>query len=201
MLKYQGSLSSFDLFLELEAFSEGRSTHAWRCFGAHPAEDEAGREGYLFRVWAPNAPKVTIIGDFNGWALDTQMATEDGKAYSCEIPALDGQFKIVDADWDEIVLGSNGDKVVFGEPYEAAEDGHSNMMLAAGKSTDIRVSLDLPTHTLVLEGTAGIASVGADTDSPEAYYTLQGIRLSERPTAPGVYIRRSGNLSEKICVK
>lgn len=145
--------------------------------------------------------ELYFVGDFNGWALDTQMATEDGKAYSCEIPALDGQFKIVDADWDEIVLGSNGDKVVFGEPYEAAEDGHSNMMLAAGKSTDIRVSLDLPTHTLVLEGTAGIASVGADTDSPEAYYTLQGIRLSERPTAPGVYIRRSGNQSEKICVK
>ena len=76
MLKYQGSLSSFDLFLELEAFSEGRSTHAWRCFGAHPAEDEAGREGYLFRVWAPNAPKVTIIGDFNGWDLEATPMTK-----------------------------------------------------------------------------------------------------------------------------
>ena len=78
MLKYQGSLSSFDLFLELEAFSEGRSTHAWRCFGAHPAEDEAGKEGYLFRVWAPNAPKVTIIGDFNGWQDWYLNRTGDG---------------------------------------------------------------------------------------------------------------------------
>lgn len=87
MLKYQGSLSSFDLFLELEAFSEGRSTHAWRCFGAHPAEDEAGREGYLFRVWAPNAPKVTIIGDFNGWDLEaTPMTKLEGGIWEAFVP-------------------------------------------------------------------------------------------------------------------
>ena len=42
MSKYQENLSSNDLFLELEAFSEGRSTHAWKCFGAHPAKDEGG---------------------------------------------------------------------------------------------------------------------------------------------------------------
>ena len=50
MSKYQEKLSSNDLYLELEAFSEGRSTHAWRCFGAHPAKSEDGTEGYLFRV-------------------------------------------------------------------------------------------------------------------------------------------------------
>ena len=77
MSKYRENLSSSDLFLELEAFSEGRSTHAWRCFGAHPAQAEDGTEGYLFRVWAPNAPKVTIIGDFNGWDLE---ATPHGQA-------------------------------------------------------------------------------------------------------------------------
>ena len=55
MSKYQENLSPSDLFLELEAFSEGRSTHAWRCFGSHPARSEDGTDGYLFRVWAPNA--------------------------------------------------------------------------------------------------------------------------------------------------
>ena len=89
MLKYQGSLSSFDLFLELEAFSEGRSTHAWRCFAAHPAADEAGSEGYLFRVWAPNAPKVTIIGDFNGWDLEaTPMTKLEGGIWEAFVPGL-----------------------------------------------------------------------------------------------------------------
>ena len=70
MSKYQENLSADDLFFELEAFSEGRSTWAWRCFGAHPARTEDGTEGYVFRVWAPNAPRITIIGDFNGWDLE-----------------------------------------------------------------------------------------------------------------------------------
>ena len=30
MSKYLEKLSSHDLYLELEAFSEGRSTHAWK---------------------------------------------------------------------------------------------------------------------------------------------------------------------------
>lgn len=66
MVKYNGKLSEYDLFLELEAFSEGRSCHAWRCFGAHPCQKD-GQEGYLFRVWAPNARQVCVFGDFNGW--------------------------------------------------------------------------------------------------------------------------------------
>ena len=65
-MKYDTKISEYDLFLELEAFSEGRSCHAWRCFGAHPGEQD-GQAGYVFRVWAPNAKKVCVFGDFNGW--------------------------------------------------------------------------------------------------------------------------------------
>ena len=89
MSKYQENLSSNDLFLELEAFSEGRSTHAWKCFGSHPAKDEGGVEGYLFRVWAPNAPKVTIIGDFNNWDLEaTPMERVEGGIWEAFVPGL-----------------------------------------------------------------------------------------------------------------
>ena len=66
MSKYQENLSPSDLYLELEAFSNGRSAHAWRCFGSHPAKTEDGTEGYVFRVWAPYAPCDSLIGDFNG---------------------------------------------------------------------------------------------------------------------------------------
>ena len=89
MSKYQEKLSSNDLFLELEAFSEGRSTHAWKCFGAHPVKDENGVEGYLFRVWAPNAPKITVIGDFNGWDLEaTPMSRVEGGIWEVFVPGL-----------------------------------------------------------------------------------------------------------------
>ncbi len=89
MSKYQEKLSSNDLFLELEAFSEGRSTHAWKCLGAHPVKDENGVEGYLFRVWAPNAPKVTVIGDFNNWDLEaTPMSKVEGGIWEAFLPGL-----------------------------------------------------------------------------------------------------------------
>jgi len=87
--KYQEILSPHDLFLELEAFSEGRSAHAWHCFGAHPARGEDGTEGYLFRLWAPNAPLVTIIGDFNGWDLQaTPMEKGEGGIWEAFVPGL-----------------------------------------------------------------------------------------------------------------
>ena len=66
LVNYHGKLSEYDLFLELEAFSEGRSCHAWRCFGAH-ADEVDGQSGCTFRVWAPNAKQVCVFGDFNGW--------------------------------------------------------------------------------------------------------------------------------------
>ena len=89
MSKYQENLSSHELFFELEAFSEGRSTHAWRCFGSHPAKDENGTEGYLFRVWAPNAPLVSIIGDFNNWDLQANPMTKlEGGIWEAFVPGL-----------------------------------------------------------------------------------------------------------------
>ncbi len=56
------TLPSFDLHL----FAEGRHWHAQRLLGAHP-EERAGLDGVRFGVWAPNALRVAVIGDFNGW--------------------------------------------------------------------------------------------------------------------------------------
>ena len=89
MSKYQEMLSSHDLFLELEAFSEGRSTHAWRCFGSHPAKDQDGTVGYLFRLWAPNAPGISVIGDFNNWDLQaTPMEKVEGGIWEVFVPGV-----------------------------------------------------------------------------------------------------------------
>ena len=55
-------LESFDLHL----FGEGRHWHAYRFLGAHPYQAD-GITGTLFAVWAPNAERVSVIGDFNHW--------------------------------------------------------------------------------------------------------------------------------------
>ena len=38
----------------------------WERLGSHPCS-RGGQEGYLFRVWAPHARQVALMGDFNGW--------------------------------------------------------------------------------------------------------------------------------------
>ena len=55
-------LSDFDLHL----FSEGKHWHAYRILGAHIHSAE-GVSGVLFATWAPNAERVSVIGNFNQW--------------------------------------------------------------------------------------------------------------------------------------
>ena len=47
-------------------YHNGSSTHAWEFLGCHP-EKRDGQDGFVFRVWAPNAQKVAVVGDFNFW--------------------------------------------------------------------------------------------------------------------------------------
>ncbi|MFC4161312.1 1,4-alpha-glucan branching protein GlgB [Chitinimonas lacunae] len=45
---------------------EGNHREAYRVLGAHPVELD-GVSGVGFAVWAPNAKRVSVIGDFNFW--------------------------------------------------------------------------------------------------------------------------------------
>lgn len=47
-------------------YAEGQQTDAYRWLGAHHCEFD-GVSGVRFSVWAPNAQRVAVIGDFNGW--------------------------------------------------------------------------------------------------------------------------------------
>ena len=57
---------------EAYLFGEGRWLRAWERMGARPASIE-GRDGYSFVVWAPNAQRVAVVGDFNGWSGDAHQ--------------------------------------------------------------------------------------------------------------------------------
>ncbi len=50
----------------LRTFGTGENFHAQHYFGFHKTEED-GRAGYVFRVWAPNAENVQLIGDFTAW--------------------------------------------------------------------------------------------------------------------------------------
>jgi 1,4-alpha-glucan branching enzyme len=51
---------------DLRAFAEGRACHAHHFLGAH-SEVVDGIAGTRFGVWAPNAERVSVVGDFNHW--------------------------------------------------------------------------------------------------------------------------------------
>lgn len=60
--KYSPILTDFDFHL----FNEGNHYRIYEKLGAHIIEHE-GTKGVLYAVWAPNAKRVSVIGNFNRW--------------------------------------------------------------------------------------------------------------------------------------
>ena len=77
---FPAQLSDFDLHL----FGEGRHWHAYRFMGAHPHRAD-GVDGVLFAVWAPNAERVSVVGDFNAW---------DGRRYPMRVRGGNGIWEL-----------------------------------------------------------------------------------------------------------
>ena len=64
----RSTLSEFDLYL----LAEGTHNRAYEKLGAHLGERN-GHRGVQFAVWAPDAERVSIIGDFNHWNPSTNI--------------------------------------------------------------------------------------------------------------------------------
>ena len=54
--------NDFPLYL----FYQGKNYEAWKFFGVHSKKKGRGKY-HIFRVWAPNAVSVSVVGDFNEW--------------------------------------------------------------------------------------------------------------------------------------
>jgi 1,4-alpha-glucan branching enzyme len=79
--------SEHDLYL----FGEGRNYQSYRFLGAH-SEARAGVTGVTFRVWAPTAARVSVVGDFNAWdGRPLQMANLGASGvWTLFVPGLAG---------------------------------------------------------------------------------------------------------------
>jgi len=60
--RYVPILGETDAYL----FAEGTHKRLYDVLGAHPRQ-VGGEDGFAFAVWAPNARRVSVVGDFNAW--------------------------------------------------------------------------------------------------------------------------------------
>ena len=79
----------FETDLPLYLFHHGENFKAYEFLGAHPIKCK-GVQGYIFRVWAPNASTVSVVGSFNDWDPDSHPMNKmiDNETYELFIPAL-----------------------------------------------------------------------------------------------------------------
>jgi 1,4-alpha-glucan branching enzyme len=99
---------------EMDEYLLGEGTHRrlWQALGAHAITHE-GVDGVHFAVWAPNAQRVSVVGDFNIWdgrrhPMRRRGATGvwetfipgigEGTAYKYEIRGHDGSTMPLKAD-------------------------------------------------------------------------------------------------------
>ncbi|HYG36772.1 MAG TPA: 1,4-alpha-glucan branching protein GlgB [Clostridia bacterium] len=68
-------LTAFDLHL----FHEGTHFRIYDKFGAHLGHRE-GQAGAFFAVWAPNAQRVSVVGDFNNWDREANPLNLSGNS-------------------------------------------------------------------------------------------------------------------------
>ncbi|MBQ8781299.1 MAG: 1,4-alpha-glucan branching protein GlgB [Oscillospiraceae bacterium] len=77
----------------IHIFHEGTSRTAYDFFGAHKGVKD-GKEGVFFRVWAPHAVSVSIVGDFNDWDRSRNQMTRlpDGTIWEIFLENIEQYF-------------------------------------------------------------------------------------------------------------
>lgn len=91
-----------------KTFDREIKNNAYEYLGSFP------NDGYvLFRVWAPNAIAVSVVGDFNGWDSNVNpMSRIDGGVWEVSIEGLT-EYTI----YKYSITGSTGKTVLKSDPY------------------------------------------------------------------------------------
>lgn len=97
----------------LYLFHQGTNYKAYEYLGLHKTNDE-GLDGMVFRVWAPDAKSVTVVGDFNNWNDQSNPMDKisDG-VWECYIPFVLEEYSM----YKYCIETPSGEKVYKGDPY------------------------------------------------------------------------------------
>lgn len=68
-------------------FHQGTNYRSYNYLGSHFAK-KGKDSGVIFRVWAPNAESVSVVGDFNGWDKTANVMKKDGGIFELFVKGL-----------------------------------------------------------------------------------------------------------------
>lgn len=96
----------------LYLFHEGNNVKAYEYMGAHKVKDKS--DSVCFRVWAPHAKSVSVIGDFNSWDEEKNKMTliNDAGTWECLVSGV----KEYD-NYKFLVTARDGKKTAKADPY------------------------------------------------------------------------------------
>ncbi len=102
-----------DYKVPLHFFNEGTNFEAYKFFGSVKGKKD-NKSGYYFRVWAPHAKAVSVVGDFNSWdenknPMEKIADTEVWEAFISGVRKYDT--------YKYCVVAGNGKKLMKADPY------------------------------------------------------------------------------------
>jgi len=104
--------------MDVHLLAEGTHRRLYEKLGAHPIVLD-GTQGVAFAVWAPNARRVSVVGDFNGWdgRRHPMRKRHDAGVWELFVPGVHRdalyKFEIVGAHGD--VLPLKTDPIAFSQ--------------------------------------------------------------------------------------
>ncbi|MFA6647973.1 MAG: 1,4-alpha-glucan branching protein GlgB [Candidatus Izemoplasmatales bacterium] len=106
--------------LDLYLFNEGKLKEAYKIFGSHLVKDQDGVvKGVDFRVYAPHAKIVSVVGDFNNWDSRTHTMEKEDEfgVYHKFIPELNEWTR-----YKYCIVTSYGQTIFKADPYAYFSD-------------------------------------------------------------------------------
>ena len=127
-------MSFFETDVPLHLFHHGENFKTYELMGAHPATINHKR-GYIFRVWAPRAEQVSVIGEFNQWneASHVMQRMIDGETFELFIAGLK-QFEC----YKYCITTTDGRKLYKADPYAFHSETPSTKISNASKLYDLK---------------------------------------------------------------
>ena len=97
----------------LNAFSRGENHRIHQILGNH-SEKRRGKQGVVFRTWAPNAKTVSVVGDFNDWNEEKNpcILLEDTGIWEAFLTGVEPYDT-----YKYAVTGKNGQTVLKSDPF------------------------------------------------------------------------------------